>query len=160
MQEEVLSRSAGAELDQLFVPVGGGGLIAGACLAFEGSSTEIISVEPEGCCSMQASLAAGRVTAVEPGPTLADGLKPTRVGELNFAIAKERVSRAITVSDQEIGRAMVKLLLTTKTLVEPSGAAALAGAMREATKGARVGVILSGGNIAPATLSTLLATYG
>tara|TARA_R110002096_G_scaffold250980_2_gene443597 strand:- start:5234 stop:6220 length:987 start_codon:yes stop_codon:yes gene_type:complete len=160
LQQEVAARANGAVLDELFVPVGGGGLIAGACIAFEGSPTKIIAVEPEGCSSMKASLAAGKVTAMEPGPTLADGLKPTRVGELNFAIAKDRVSDAITVNDKEIGMALVKLLLTTKTLIEPSGAAALAGALRCATKGKRVGVLLSGGNIAPATLANLLRTHG
>lgn len=160
LQQEVAERANGAILDELFVPVGGGGLLAGACIAFEGSPTEIVAVEPEGCSSMQASLAAGELTAMEPGPTLADGLKPTRVGQLNFAIAKERVSHAITVSDKEIGEALVKLLLTTKTLVEPSGAAALAGALRSASKGKRVGVILSGGNVGPATLANLLRTHG
>ena len=160
LQQEVAIRTHGATLDQLFVPVGGGGLIAGACLAFEGSPTEIIAVEPEGCSSMKASLAAGKVVAMEPDPTLADGLKPTRVGELNFAIAKDRLSDAVTVNDEEIGAALVKLLLTTKTLVEPSGAAALAGALRSARRGKRVGVILSGGNIAPAMLANLVKTHG
>ncbi len=160
LQQEVASRAGGAVLDQLFVPVGGGGLIAGACIALEGSSTEIISVEPESCCSMKKSLAAGSIVSVPPGATLADGLKPTRVGEMNFAIAKERLSDAITVNDKEIGSALVQLLLATKTLVEPSGAAALAGALRCAAKGKRVGVILSGGNIAPQTLANLLTKHG
>ena len=160
LQQEVAIRANGAILDQLFVPVGGGGLIAGACIAFAGSATEIIAVEPEGCSSMKASLAAGEVTSVEPGPTLADGLKPTRVGQMNFAICKDRLTRAITVNDKEIGEALVKLLLSTKTLVEPSGAAALAGALREATKGKRVGVLLSGGNVAPDVLAKLLRIHG
>lgn len=160
LQQEVAARTNGAVLDQLFVPVGGGGLIAGACLAFEGSPTEIIAVEPEGCSSMKASLEAGQVVPMEPGPTLADGLKPTRVGELNFAIAKDRLTEAITVTDTEIGEALVKLLLATKTLVEPSGAAALAGALRHAERGKRVGIILSGGNVDPATLASLLRTHG
>lgn len=160
LQQEVAAKAKGAVLDELFVPVGGGGLLAGACLAFEGSPTSIIAVEPVGCASMQASLAAGKVTAMEPGPTLADGLKPTRVGELNFAIAKNRVSEAITVNDEEIGEALVKLLLKTKSLVEPSGAAALAGAMRNASKGKRVGVLLSGGNVSAKVLAALLAKHG
>jgi len=159
LQQEVKARTNGAVLDQLYVPVGGGGLIAGACIAFAGSPTEIIAVEPEGCSSMKASFEAGEIVAMKPGPTLADGLKPTKVGELPFAIAKERLSDAITVNDKEIGSALVKLLLATKTLVEPSGAAALAGALRNAPKGKRIGVILSGGNVAPETLANLLRTY-
>ncbi len=160
LQQHVAAKANGAALDELYVPVGGGGLLAGACLAFADSSTEIIAVEPEGCSSFGASLKAGEVTSMDPGPTLADGLKPTRVGILNFAIAKERVREAITVNDNEVGSALVQLLLKTKALVEPSGAAALAGAQRCAAKGKRVGVLLSGGNVDPGVLAGLLAKHG
>lgn len=152
---------AGASLDALVVPVGGGGLLAGACLACMGTDTKIYSAEPVGCDSMAQSLAAGTIVAVPPGRTIADGLKPTRVGELNFAIAREHVAGSYSVSDDEIGRALVTLLLHGKLLVEPSAAAALAVALRGDLPGApeRVGVLLSGGNIDPALLGELLARH-
>ncbi|MCG8416711.1 MAG: threonine/serine dehydratase [Proteobacteria bacterium] len=150
-----------AELDALVVPVGGGGLIAGACLATMGSATRIYSAEPVGCDALAQSMAAGERVAVEPGPTIADGLKPTRIGELNFAIAKERVSGCYTVDDDELGRALLVLLLRAKVLVEPSGAAALAVALRGDLPGrpGRVGVVLSGGNIAAGLVAELLEKY-
>jgi threonine dehydratase len=109
---------------------------------------------------MRASLERGERVVVQPGPTLADGLKPIQVGAVNFEIARARVAGALTVDDAEIGAALVKLLLLAKLLVEPSGAAALAAALR-GLPGAprRVGVILSGGNIEPRVLSSLLARH-
>ncbi len=156
---ELLEQTAelGAELDAVVVPVGGGGLIAGACLATRGSATRVYAVEPVGCDSMGQSLKAGEVVAVEPGPTIADGLKPTRVGRLNFAIARDGVTDALTVSDEAIARALVALLLRGKLLVEPSGAAALAACLgRKIPNAKRIGVILSGGNVAPDLVARLL----
>lgn len=158
--EDVAERTGGGGLDALCIPVGGGGLVAGACVATAGTEIEIHTAEPVGCDALAQSLAAGELVPVEPGPTLADGLKPTRIGELNFAIARERVTKAHTVTDDEIGSALVKLLFCAKLLVEPSGAAALAVALRGAVSGrGRVGVLLSGGNIAPSTLRSLIETY-
>lgn len=147
---------AGEELDDLFVPVGGGGLIAGACLALEGSETRIHAVEPEGCDSLARSLAADKVVAVPPAGTLADGLRPTRVGELNYAICRERVSRCHRVGDVELCDTLRSLLVEEKLLVEPSGAAALSAALREGQPGRRIGVILSGGNVAPDLVARIL----
>jgi threonine dehydratase len=169
---EVKARTGGG-LDALVVPVGGGGLIAGACLATLGSDTEVHSAEPVGCDALAQSLARGERVAVQPGPTIADGLKPTMIGELNFAIARERVVAAHTVDDQAIGRALVSLLLRGHMLVEPSGAAALAvvlsGLLADSLAGSaaatpagrprRVGVLLSGGNIAPELVATLLERH-
>lgn len=157
-------RAAGSDLDALAVPVGGGGLLAGACVALgdpSGAATRIWAVEPVGCDAMGQSLARGERVTVQPAPTLADGLKPVRVGERNFAIARARVAGALTVDDAELARALVLLLMQAKVLVEPSGAAALAAALR-GLPGAprRVGVILSGGNVDPALVSRLLAEHG
>ncbi|WP_428262293.1 threonine ammonia-lyase [Haliangium sp.] len=154
--------ATGHDLDALLVPVGGGGLIAGACLACEGTDTKIYSVEPVGCDAMARSLAAGERVAVEPGPTLADGLKPTQVGVKNFAIAATHLAGSFTVDDDELGRALVALAVRAKVVVEPSGAAALAVALRGALPGRpkRVGVLLSGGNLAPTLLAELLTRYG
>ncbi len=155
MQSQV-EQASGAVLDQVFVPIGGGGLIAGACLAFEDSPTEIIGVEPKGCDSMRQSLIRNTIVDVVPGPTLADGLKPTRVGALNFSICKDRLSRVILVDDEELSHAFSLLLMRVKLVVEPSGAAALAAALKAARQGAHVGVLLSGGNLAQDTVVSLL----
>ncbi len=156
--EEVAARTDGGTLDALLVPVGGGGLIAGACLAAGVSTTRIYSVEPHGCDAMASSLEAGERVAVRPGPTVADGLKPTMVGRLNFAIAREHVAGSYRVNDQEMGAALVALLMHGKVLVEPSGAAALAVALRGGMpeQPRRIGVILSGGNVDPALVARLL----
>jgi threo-3-hydroxy-L-aspartate ammonia-lyase len=154
-----LLEEAGA-LDALVVPVGGGGLVAGACLACEGLSTRVWAAEPVGADAMGRSLAAGSRVAVPPGPTIADGLKPVMVGERNFAIARARLAGAVTLDDQELGGALVALLLAGKVLVEPSGAAALAAALR-GLPGApkRIGVILSGGNVAPELVTRLVQEH-
>jgi threo-3-hydroxy-L-aspartate ammonia-lyase len=159
--EQVLANT-GEKLDALIVPVGGGGLLAGACLAAEAYGARVHSAEPVGCDAMARSLEAGERVAVEPGPTIADGLKPVRVGALNFAIAKRAVSAWHRVDDEAIGRALVALLWHAKTLVEPSGAAAAAVALgrRLPPDARRVGVILSGGNVAAEQVAALLARYG
>ncbi|HUS68316.1 MAG TPA: threonine/serine dehydratase [Kofleriaceae bacterium] len=153
--------AAGVILDALVVPVGGGGLIAGACLAAEGSGLAIHGVEPAGCDSMGQSLARGEVTAIGPGPTIADGLKPTRVGQMPFAIARTRLAGCHTVDDAELGAAVAALAIQAKLVVEPSGAAGVALALRGLPGSPRrVGVILSGGNIAPERLAELVVAYG
>lgn len=148
----------GASIDTLVVPVGGGGLLAGACLAAQGEGVDIVAVEPEGCDSMRRSLEAGHRVGVTPGATLADGLKPTTVGALNFEIASAHVSRAVTVDDDDIAHAMVELLQRCHLLVEPSAAAALAAVLRGklGPQARRVGVLLSGGNVAPELVARLL----
>ena len=169
--EHVLA-STGEPLDALVVPVGGGGLIAGAGLVASALGIPLYSVEPSTCNAMARSLAAGERVAVPPGPTLADGLKPTRVGALNLEVARRTVTASFVVGDEELGVALVRLLLDAKLLVEPSGAAALAAALRgpprsaEASDdphgrfpGQRVGVILSGGNVSPALVAELLGKY-
>lgn len=165
--EHVLA-TTGAPLDAIVVPVGGGGLIAGAGLVAGALGIPLYSVEPRTCNAMARSLAAGERVAVAPGPTLADGLKPTRVGALNLEVARRTISGAFEVDDDELGQALVRLLLDGKVLVEPSGAAALAVALRGPGSGTdpaggfpgrRVGVLLSGGNVSPALVAELLGKY-
>jgi threo-3-hydroxy-L-aspartate ammonia-lyase len=156
--QEVSARTNGQTLDALFVPVGGGGLLGGACLASAGTATRVFSVEPEGCDAMARSLEAGQRVDVQPGPTLADGLKPVRVGERNFAIAREHVAGCFRVNDDQIRRALWLLLFSAKILAEPSGAAALAAALQPSLAGhfRRIGVIISGGNVDPGVLADVL----
>lgn len=151
---------AGATVQALAVPVGGGGLLAGAALACEGTDVAVWAVEPTSADAMGQSLAAGARVEVPPGATIADGLRPVQVGARNFAIARRLVAGAVTVDDAAIGRAVVALLLHGKVLAEPSGAAALAAAIAGLPgRPARVAVIISGGNVAPALIARLLAEH-
>ncbi len=158
---ELLEQAPG--LDAVVVPVGGGGLLAGACLvvAARGDGATVVAVEPASANALQESLKRGERTRVTPGKTIADGLKPVEVGALNFAIAREHVAHALTIDDDAIGRALVRLLFAAKVLVEPSGAAALAAVLEGMIPGSpkRVGVILSGGNVAPEVLTALVSRF-
>ena len=159
--EAAVREATGHAPDVLVVPVGGGGLAAGAAVA-AAPDTRLVTVEPETCDALARSVEAGRRVAVEPGPTLADGLKPVRVGALNFALVAARSPLCRRVDDEAIGRALVRLLRDEHLLVEPSAAAALAAALAGGfPPGTRdVAVLLSGGNVAPAVVAELLRRYG
>jgi len=117
---QVAEATAGGALDALIVPVGGGGLIAGACLVCAELGIPVYSAEPASCDAFARSVEAGERVDVQPGPTVADGLKPVRVGALNWAIAGGAVAGVFRVDECEIGLAMVRLLIRAKVLVEPS----------------------------------------
>jgi len=159
--EEVRARTDGAGLDALVVPVGGGGLLAGACVVCAAEGVDVHTAEPHGCDAMAQSLAAGTRVTVEPAPTLGDGLKPVRVGALNFEVARQVIRGSHLVNDSEMGRGLVHVLHRHKILLEPSGAAALAVAMREVLPGAprHVGVLLSGGNVDLGLVAQLLEDH-
>jgi threonine dehydratase len=146
-----------ADLDYLVVPVGGGGLASGTCLAAAGLSprTRVVAGEPEAADDAARSLAAGRRLENPPGPvnTVADGLK-TSLSELTFGILRRHLAGVVTVSEEAIVAATRLLWERMKIVVEPSAAvpvAALLGggvtAGWEGTRPPRVGVILSGGNL-------------
>ncbi|MEX1258304.1 MAG: threonine/serine dehydratase [Gemmatimonadota bacterium] len=146
-----LLEDAGA-LDRLYAPVSGGGLIAGCATAFSalgGGAT--IGVEPESADDTRQSLAAGRRVGIPPPETIADGLCVRIPGEKTWPIVQAFVSRVETVTDEEIRDAMAFALHRLKLVVEPSGAASLACALREGE--GRCGVILSGGNVEPTLLA-------
>jgi threonine dehydratase len=151
----------GTPLDALVVPVGGGGGIAGACLAAAGRGIDVYGVEPVGCDSLARSLAAGSRQVVPPAPTLADGLTPSRVGELPFAIARRAVTDVVRVGDEAIAHALRLALLDAKVLVEPSAAAGLAGALQIAAGGRHrtIGVVLTGGNVESTLVARLMSEH-
>ncbi|WP_433552810.1 threonine ammonia-lyase [Micromonospora zamorensis] len=153
---------AGTPLDALVVPVGGGGGVAGACLAAAGRGINVYGVEPVGCDSLARSLAAGVRVPVTPAPTIADGLRPSCVGELPFTIVRDVLRGVVRVDDDEIGAAFRLILMELKVLAEPSGAAGLAGALRlvgeERVGPGRqrtVGVVLTGGNVEASVVAWL-----
>ena len=151
----------GAPFDAVVVGVGGGGLIAGGATALSSLApeTRVFGVEPEGAATMTLALAAGSVVRLDDLNTIADGLAPPFVGELNLAVVEHLVESVVRVTDVEIRYAMALLLERMKLLVEPAGAAALAALMNgkiPVERGTRVAVILSGGNVDVQRLAELL----
>ncbi len=134
------------DLDVIFVPTGGGGLLAGVCLAAEGTrgTPRIIGVEPVAARRYARSLAAGCPVEVPPSDTVADGLRGQRPGAIPFPIIRRRVDEMIEVTDEAILAAM-DLLHRNGVEAEPSGSVALAGALRTGFAGRAVAIV-SGGN--------------
>ena len=149
------------EVDVLVAPVGGGGLIAGTATAAAGlaPAARIVGVEPEAGDDPRRSLEAGRRVRIPVPRTIADGLQVNVPGELSFQVNRRRVDRVVTVSDRQIVEAMTFLFERMKLVAEPSGAAGLAALLsrRLDVTGARVGVILSGGNVSAERFRELLA---
>jgi len=135
-------------LDALLVAVGGGGLIGGVA-AWYGGRTAVVGVEPELAPTLTRALAAGRPVDAEAGGIAADSLAPRRVGTRAFAIARRHVDRVLLVSDGAIREAQDALWSRFRVAAEPGGAAALAALLAGAYRpraGARVGVVVCGGN--------------
>ncbi len=143
------------KLDRFYCPISGGGLMAGCAtvIADRLPTCEIIGVEPEDADDTKRSLAAGTRVSVPPPRTIADGLRVRRPGEFTFPIVQRLVSRVETVTDEEMLTAVVWALAHLRLVLEPSGAAPLALALREGR--GRCGVLLSGGNIDPRLLAEL-----
>jgi threonine dehydratase len=148
-----------SELEAIVVPVGGGGLASGTCLAVAGEAPgcEVIGAEPAAADDAFRSLRDGvRRPSVDPR-TCADGLL-TALSERTFRILQSRISSILTVSESTILEAMRLLFERAKLVVEPSGAVPLAVILEhpDRFRGRRVGVILSGGNVDPTRLGELL----
>ncbi len=148
-------------LDLLLAPVSGGGLIAGCGIAVKAMcpGAGVIGVEPQAGDDYARSLAAGHRVSIEVPDTIADALRLTSPGELTFAINRSLLDGVLTVSDAELIAAMRFAFERLKLVVEPGGAAALAALLAhrvELASDSRVGVILSGGNVDPATFAGLL----
>lgn len=141
-----------ADLDAIVTPVGGGGLLSGTSIAAKAlkPTIRVIAAEPAGADDAARSLAAGRIIPQTGPRTIADGLL-TSLGELTWPIIQAHVERIITVSEEEIVRAMRLTWERAKLLIEPSAAVAVAVVLGDefrALKGiSRVGVVLSGGNV-------------
>ena len=143
------------ELEYLFTPVGGGGLIAGTALSanFFGKNCKVIGGEPFEADDAYRSLQSGRIEGNKTANTIADGLR-TQLGDKNFPIIQKYVDNIIRVSENEIITAMQLIWERIKIVVEPSSAVALAAILKEkqAFLNKKIGVIISGGNIDLTTL--------
>jgi threo-3-hydroxy-L-aspartate ammonia-lyase len=148
------------DLDLLLVPVGGGGLIAGCATAAKAlrPAVRVVGVEPEAGDDTRRSLAAGKRVRIETPRTIADGQQADIPGRLTFEVNRRLVDAVEVVSDVEILAAMAFLFDRMKLVAEPSGAAALAALLagRIDASGARVGVVVSGGNVGVARFCELL----
>jgi threo-3-hydroxy-L-aspartate ammonia-lyase len=137
------------QLDVLVVPVGGGGLLAGACLATRALAPqcEIYGVEPEAGDDGRQSLRRGRIVHIDTPTTIADGAQTQHLGTWTFPIIQRDVTDILTVTDDELVAAIRTLAGTMKLLVEPTGCLGFAALPKLSLTGKRVGVLLSGGNV-------------
>jgi threonine dehydratase len=138
------------DLDYIFTPVGGGGLIGGTALAalYFGASCKVIGGEPFECDDAYRSMISGKIESNETTNTIADGLK-TELGDKNFPIIKEHVEKIIRVTEDEIKDAMQLIWERMKIVCEPSSAVAFAALLKEkeSFKNSKIGIIVSGGNV-------------
>lgn len=138
------------QLDYIFTPVGGGGLIAGTILAakYFSEKCKVVGGEPENVDDAYRSLQSGKIEFNESTNTIADGLR-TFLGDRNFPIIKEGVEKIIRVEEEEIINAMKLIWERMKIVVEPSSAVAFAALLKNKKdyKNKDVGIIISGGNV-------------
>jgi threonine dehydratase len=148
-------------LDALVAPVGGGGLMAGCATVARSliPGIRVFGVETETANDTYLSLRKGERVTIPPPPTIADGIRLTTPGALTFPILKERLSDVVLVSDDDVREAVRFLALRAHVIAEPTGAVGAAAVLSRRLAlppGARVGVILSGGNIDPELLIDIL----
>jgi threonine dehydratase len=146
-------RQSGGKLDAIFVPVGGGGLIAGIAVyvKYLYPAVKVIGVEPRDAAGMYESLRAGRRVTLEHVGIFADGVAVRRVGEETFALCRGTVDEILLTDTDEICAAIQDVFEDTRSIVEPAGALAVAGlkqyVAREGWRGKRLVAINSGANM-------------
>jgi threonine dehydratase len=151
------------EVDNIVVAIGGGGLTAGVAVVAKlmakanGRKVKVYGVQSEHAAPYVTSLKKGKLTEVVTTPTIADGIAVSKPGRVPFELIKQNIDKVVTVSENEIAKAILVLLERAKQVVEPAGAvgvaAILAGKLK--LKGTTV-VILSGGNMDPLLLQRVV----
>jgi len=147
------------DVDEIYVPIGGGGLAAGILVAIKDKNpnVKVIGVESKSFPSMKKSLDSGKVETIEGGFTVADGISVRTPGEQTFEIIKDKIDE-IVLDDDEIINAMFLLMERSKSVVEPAGAAGLAYLVsKKPSPGKKVVPILCGGNIDMYLLGQIVA---
>jgi len=148
-------------LDYLFVCVGGGGLLAGSLLAAEALAPQcrVVGVEPAAGNDGQQSIKAGHVVQIPTPHTIADGAQTQALGQLTFPIIQRLADDMVTVTDEQLVESLRFFAERMKIVVEPTGALAFAGAQQGNVDihGARVGILISGGNVDLSRLARFLA---
>jgi len=147
-----------ADLDLLVIPIGGGGLIAGNAIAARAVKPAIEIVGAEAALYPSVWNALHNESLAVGGPTLAEGIAVKNVGKLTLPVIRDLVSEIILVDEAHLERAVNAYLTLQKTMAEGAGAAGLAAmlARPERFRGKKVGLILSGGNIDPRILASIM----
>jgi len=152
------------DVDNIIVAIGGGGLAAGVATAAklkaaaQGRKIKIIGVQAKNASTYGPSLRLGRPIEQQISRTIADGIAVSKPGVIPFALIKKNIDKVVTVSEDEIAKAMLTLLERSKMVVEPAGAVGVAAIMSGAVKlKGKTVVILSGGNIDPLLLQKIIA---
>jgi len=148
------------DVEDVVVPIGGGGLIAGIAIALKQLNPRIrvIGVEAEGAQSMKASMEKGEPVTLNSADTIADGIAVKSPGNLTFEVTRKLVDELVVVNDAEMARTAYLLLQRAKILTEPAGVAAMAAVLyhKSSTKGRKVVPIISGGNANMSILEQIL----
>ena len=149
------------DVDVIVCPVGGGGLLAGLCVAVKAlrSKVKVIAVEASATGNLTAALAAGKPVRMPRRPTLADGLATLCIGERSFGLIRGRVDQVVKVEEKWISLAILRMLELEKVVVEGAAAAPLAAMMSgklRHLRGKRVALVVCGGNIDPAVLGRVI----
>jgi len=151
------------DVETVVVPIGGGGLVSGIAIALRamserlGRRIRVIGVQSEHAASYPPSLRAGAPTTIATTPTIADGIAVARPGELNFPIVRDLVDEIVTVSDDEVAKALLLLLERAKLVVEAAAAVGVAAIMAGTIHDTgRTVVLLSGGNIDPLMMERVI----
>jgi threonine dehydratase len=149
------------DLEAIVVPIGGGGLIAGVSLVIKTLRPEVqvIGIEPAMTSCFHAARAAGHPVRVAIRPTVADGLAVSLAGENAFALAQARIDRLLTVSEEHLALAILRMVELEKLVVEGAAAAPLAAMLANQLPelaGKRTVLVLGGGNIDPTVLSRVI----
>jgi threonine dehydratase len=140
----------------VLAPVGGGGLVAGLAVALEGTGVRLVGVQAAGAAAYPGSLAAGHPVPAGRMATMADGIAVARPGDVPFEIIARLGVEIVTVSEEDISRALLLMAERAKLVVEPSGAAGVAALLAGLEVEGPVAAVLSGGNIDPLLLLRVL----
>lgn len=147
------------DVTAVLVPVSGGGLLAGTCIAVDGTrpAARVIAVEPAGAAKLTAAMAAGAPVRLPRVDTMADGLQTPSIGTLTFPIIRDLVAEVVQVSEDEIAGAVRALHGEMGLTVEPSGAVTVAALLSgRLTIDGPTAAIVSGGNVDPAVFRRLV----
>ena len=151
-------------LDIMFVPLGGGGLLAGSALSVRALAPQckLYGVEPEAGNDGQQSLRKGEIVHIATPATLADGAQTQHLGEYTFGVIRRDVQDVLTATDAQLVEAMRFFAERMKLVVEPTGCLGFAAARHAGVplEGLRVGVLLSGGNVDVARYAQLIGSHG
>lgn len=147
------------DVEQIIVPIGGGGLISGIAIAIKTlkPTCKVIGVEPDCLSSMKKSIEAGKIVTIEDAKSVADGLHVLTPGENTFKIVSEYVDKIVTVNEEQICAAVTALMVCPKLVSEGAGAVSTAAFMfKDIDRSKKTVCIVSGGNVDLTDLSNMV----